>query len=232
MDTKTIAFSGPLGAHNTADGIAQALREAILRGVLSGGQPLRQEELAEQFGVSRIPVREALWQLSAEGLVALAPNRGAIVAALSADEVQEIYDIRIGLETTALRLAIAHLSPAILRRAAEILDAIDRENQVARWAALNWDFHATLYTPANRPRLLSLIKTMHYNVGRYLRIYLSIMNFQSRSQAEHRALLAACKRYDAGAALELLTEHLRGAGERLAAYLREQGAAAPARSPI
>ena len=118
------------------------------------------------------------------------------VAALSADEVQEIYDIRIGLETTALRLAIPHLSPAILGRAADTLSAIDREADPARWSELNWAFHASLYTPAQRPRLLSLIKTMHDNVNRYLRIYLALMNFQDRSQQEHRALLAACERYD------------------------------------
>jgi DNA-binding GntR family transcriptional regulator len=229
MDTKIPIFNDQPAAYTTADSVAQALRDAILRGALRGGQPLRQEELAEQFGVSRIPIREALWQLSAEGLVVLAPNRGAAVAALSADEVQEIYDIRIGLETTALRLAIPNLSPAILARARDVLDAIDGESQVALWAALNWDFHATLYAPAGRPRLLALIKTMHDNVGRYLRIYLSIMQFQSRSQEEHRALLAACQRYDSGAALDLLTQHLADAGARLAAYLREQGTLAPAR---
>ena len=140
----------------------------------------------------------------------LSPNRSAIVAALSADEAQEIYDIRIGLETTALRLAIPHLSPAILRRAADTLIAIDHEADPARWSELNWAFHATLYTPAGRPRLLSLIETMHDNVNRYLRIYLSLMNFKDRSQQEHRALLAACERYDTTAATKVLVSISKG----------------------
>ena len=222
MDTKTSGLSGLHTAHTTADAIVQTLREAILRGVLQAGQRLQQEDLAEQFGVSRIPIREALRQLSAEGLVTLSANRSAVVAALSADEAQEIYDIRIGLETTALRLAIPNLSPAILGRATEILSAIDREADPARWSELNWAFHATLYAPAQRPRLLSLIKTMHDNVARYLRIYLSLMNFQDRSQQEHRALLAACERYDTTAATQTLVRHLEGASELLVAYLRQE----------
>jgi DNA-binding GntR family transcriptional regulator len=227
MDTKLPNSGGLDAARNTADGVAQALRDAILRGVVQGGQPLRQEDLAEQFGVSRLPVREALWQLSAEGLVTLAPNRGASVAALSADEVQEIYDIRAGLETTALRLSIPHLSPALLGRAADILDAIDRAADVARWSELNWAFHATLYAPAGRPRLLRLIRTMHANVDRYLRIYLALIGIQARSQREHRALLAACERHDTTAATQLLIDHLEGASTMLSAYLRRERANTP-----
>jgi DNA-binding GntR family transcriptional regulator len=206
----------------SADTVAHALRAAILCGRLPGGAHLRQEDLAAQLGVSRLPVREALRQLHGEGLVTLAPNRGAVVVALSPDEVQEIYDIRISLETMALRLAIPHLSPAILDHAGAILDTIERVDDVSRWCELNWDFHLCLYTPANRPHLLRLIDMMHANVDRYLRIYLSLLRFQGRSQADHRALLTACARYDAEAALGILTKHLAGARDALADYLRRE----------
>lgn len=221
MDTKIQSNPAPLAGRSTAEALAQRLREAILSGTLPGGQPLRQEELAEQFGTSRLPVREALWQLSAEGLVALTPNRGAVVTRLSADEVEEIFDIRGGLESTALRLAIPQLSPAILAQARAILREIDQEPDSARWDALNWSFHAALYAPAQRPRLLAMIRAMHDNVGRYMRMYLALMNFQARSQAEHYAILGACERYDSAAAIELLTQHLNYASTQLSSYLRE-----------
>ena len=155
-------------------------------------------------------------------VVTLSPNRSAVVVALSPDEVQEVYDIRIGLETMALRLAIRHLSPAILERDGAILDTIERVEGVGSWCELNWEFHLCLYTPANRPRMLKLIDMMHANVDRYLRIYLGLLRFQGRSQREHRALLAACGRYDTADALSILTNHLAGARDALAEYLRRQ----------
>jgi DNA-binding GntR family transcriptional regulator len=220
MDTSPLA---PIEeTANSADAVAGALRDAILRGALPGGAHLRQEELAARMGVSRLPVREALRQLHGEGLVTLAPNRGAEVVALTPGEVHEIYDIRIALETMALRLAIRHLSPAILDRAGAILDTIERVDGVSRWCELNWEFHLCLYTPAGRPHLLKLIDLMHANVDRYLRIYLGLLGFQGRSQEDHRALLAACARYDAETALGILTKHLAVARDALAEYLRRE----------
>ena len=226
MDTH--AFFAPVSeTTSTADAVASALRDAIVRGELAGGEHLRQEELAARLGVSRLPVREALRQLQGEGLVMLSPTRGAVVMALSAEDVHEVYDIRIGLETMALQLAIRHLSPAILERAGAILDTIEGEDGIGRWCELNWAFHMCLYAPASRPRLLKLIDMMHADVDRYLRVYLGLLRFQSRSQQEHRALLAACARYDAVEALGILTEHLAGARDSLAEYLRRQAPTVP-----
>ena len=99
---------------STPDLIADALREAIVRGIFQEGQSLRQDEIATQFGVSRIPVREALRQLEAEGLVTLHLNRGAMVSALSPAEAQEIFEIRSALEVKAIQLAIPKLTPSDL----------------------------------------------------------------------------------------------------------------------
>jgi DNA-binding GntR family transcriptional regulator len=98
----------------TSEWIAAALRQAILRGEFKAGQPLLQDEVAARFGVSKIPAREALLQLKAEGLVSFYPNRGATVSELSAGEVNEIYIIRIALETLALRRALPRLAAPIL----------------------------------------------------------------------------------------------------------------------
>lgn len=201
--------------------VAEVLREAILRSVLKGGEQLPQDEIAAQLGVSRIPVREALRQLEAEGLVTFYPHRGAVVSELSDQEVQEIYEIRIPLEITAIRLAIPHLAEEDLRRAEDLLAAIDRETDVAKWSDLNREFHGTLYAPANRPRLVALINTLRTNVERYQRIYISLMQHKPTSQREHRQIIEACRRRDIVGAVEALERHLGSASQLLVAYLRK-----------
>ncbi len=173
--------------------IADALRTDILHGRLQAGQPLRQDEIAVRFGVSKIPVREALVQLKAEGLVDFYPNRGAFVSELSAAEAEEIYIMRIALEKEILARAIPHLTVSHFKQAGDLLAAIDREKNIAKWGELNWEFHATLYTPAVLPRVMETLQMLHANIARYLVLYLAGMDYQKKSQREHRALLKACR---------------------------------------
>jgi len=202
--------------------IADSLRADILRGKLKSGQALKQDEIAAQFGISKIPVREALIQLKAEGLVNFYPNRGAFVSELSAVEADEIYIMRIALETAVLARAIPNLTVAHLKHAKEILDAIHREENIAKWGELNWEFHATLYTPAALPRLMETIRTLHSNIARYLVLYLAGMAYQKKSQKEHRAILEACRHGNTEKAVACLEEHLRGASTHLVAFLNKQ----------
>lgn len=202
--------------------VADILRTAILKGELKGGQQLIQADIAEQFGMSRIPVREALKQLEAEGLVKQYPNKGAVISELSANEVQEIYEIRSFLETGAIELSIMNLSEADLNRAEEILIEIDNAPDVNKWLELNWQFHSCLYSPANRPRLLSIINNLHINVARYIRIYLELMNFEERSQEEHYKILNACKEKNVQEAISLIQKHLENASVTLVSYLSER----------
>ncbi len=218
---------------STPNLIADALREAIVQGIFQEGQSLRQDEIATQFGVSRIPVREALRQLEAEGLVTLYPNRGATVSALSPAEAQEICEIRIALETMAIQLAIPKLTELDLRKAAAILETTEQETDVARWAELNWEFHATLYAPADRPRLLTMIKTLHVNIDRYVRLQMVKMNYlermriahASQTQKEHYQLLDACSKQDSKTAVKLLRRHIGAAIEQLVVYLQQNNPA-------
>lgn len=203
-------------AASTPDHVAETLREAILCGLYTAGQPLRQDSIATALGLSKIPVREALRRLEAEGLVLLHPNRGAVVAPLVAAEAQEIAEIRSALEALALRLALPNLTPRDLRLAAAILDDLDAERDIARWGTLNRDFHQALYAPSRRPQLLALIATQHRRFDRFMRIVLASMCHQAASQAEHRALLAACTRRDQ-AAVALLEQHIATAAALLAA---------------
>ena len=205
--------------------IAKVLRDDILHGVLQSNLPLRQDELAARFGVSKIPVREALQQLKAEGLVTFFPNRGAVVSTLSSAAVDEIYAMRIALETLALQRAIPHLTIADLTQAEALLEAIDRKAQavhVAQWGELNWEFHALLYRPANLPRVMNWVQTLHTNVARYLVLNLISLDYQATSQREHHAILAACRQGDVAAATELLRQHLQAAADKLVAFLQQR----------
>lgn len=206
---------------STPELIANALRQAIMHGIFEEGQSLRQDEIASKFGVSRIPVREALRQLEAEGLVTFHPNRGATVTTLSPTEVQEIFEIRAALETTALKLAIPHLTDTELHQADQILAATHQATEVAQWSALNWEFHETLYAPAQRPRLLTLIKTLHTNGDRYVRLQLAKTDYLESSQREHQQILEACQHHHTDTAIALLQQHITTAGDRLVAYLQK-----------
>ncbi|MBD2459136.1 GntR family transcriptional regulator [Nostoc sp. FACHB-87] len=207
---------------STPDLIADALREAILRGIFQEGQSLRQDEIATQFGVSRIPVREALRQLEAEGLVTLHLNRGAMVSVLTAAEAQEICEIRSALEVQAIQLAIPKFSAADLEKAALILETTDQTTDAGLLAQLNWEFHAALYTSAERPRLLAMIKNLHINCDRYVRMQMAQMDYQEHSQKEHYQLLDACKQRDPKTAVRLLKRHIDTAGEQLVMYLLQK----------
>jgi DNA-binding GntR family transcriptional regulator len=206
----------------TKESMVDSLRAEILRGTLKSGQALKQDEIAARFGVSKIPVREALVQLKAEGLVVFYPNRGAFVSELSAAEADEIYVMRMALETAILSRAIPNLTVAQLQCAAELLNAIDREENIARWGELNWEFHATLYSAAGLPRLMDTIQTLHTNIARYLVLYLAGMDYQNQSQREHRALLEACRHGEIEKATTILEEHLRSASTQLVAFLTEK----------
>lgn len=199
--------------------ITHSLREAIISGELSGGVQLKQEELSSKFNVSMSALREALKSLEAEGLVKFYPNRGAVVSELSAEEAQEIFDIRLYLELGAMELAIPNLTEKDLAAAEDVLKKTDAENHSTLWSSLNWQFHEILYHAANRPKLLSLIQNLHNNVERYMRLYLSTLHYQEKSQKEHRMLLDACTKGDVKTAQKLLRKHMTDAKKNLSKYL-------------
>ena len=193
---------------NTADLVADALRSAILQGKLSSGQQLKQDEIAAQFKVSKIPVREALVQLQAEGLVRLFPNRGAEVSALTVDDIAEIYTIRSSLEPIALQRAVPHLKAADFTAVENILGEIDHEEDMTRWAELNWAFHERLYQPARLPRLVSVTQMLYNNVAPYLLQNYLDAEYLQESQRQHRAIVDACRDGDAELAVKRLLDHL------------------------
>ncbi len=199
-----------------AEQVANVLREAIADGSLAAGTALRQDDLALRFGFSRMPIRDALRQLDAEGIVQIHPTKGAHVASMDATEIREIFALRDLLESEALSLSIPALGDDKLDEAAEVLARIDAEPDVARWGVLNRTFHLALYSACGNARLLSLIEAHHNAADRYVRMLLSSLDYRGVSQAEHRDLLAACRKRDAAEAVSVLKKHLSDGMETLA----------------
>jgi DNA-binding GntR family transcriptional regulator len=206
------------------DSLLSRLRHEILRGGVGPGLPLRQDEIAARHGVSKIPVREALLQLVAEGLVTAHPNRGFTVSQLSPQEAGEILEIRALLECQAVRIAMTHLTDADVAHAGRILDQAEATDALDRWSDLNWEFHTTLYGPARRKRLLDLIRQVSYPTDRYIRVLIANANYRGRAEREHRAILSASEMRNADAAAALLDQHIRQTGVLLAAFLNKQTA--------
>ena len=207
---------------STPELIAAALREAIIRGTILPGTQLRQSEVAAEFGVSSIPVREALLQLEAQGFVTIHHNRGAIVPEISLEEIAELFDIRIVLETMVIRLAIPRLSENDLRKAEEHSCALDNEPDVNRWGSWNWMFHEALYGPAGRRRTISILSNLHNHIDRVLRLQMSLEGGQSKAHLEHNAILQACWQKDAEQAASLLETHIRGVRDIVLRFATEQ----------
>ena len=196
-------------ATTTADAVAAQLRSALHQGRWAPGSPLRQEDLAAEFGVSRIPVREALSKLQAEGLVVVEPNRGAFVARLSVDEVREIFDLRVLLECDALRHAIAQHTPRTLRQLAALQAELDAEDDPSLWLATDAAFHEVLYAPSARHKTLEMIAQLRASVTRLYRTHLSPQTRRKGWRDEHHALLKAVSARHEARAVGALTRHLR-----------------------
>lgn len=196
----------------TPETVAAKLRSEIIRGVLSPGEVLRQEELARRFQTSRMPVREGLKMLEHEGLVLLPVNRSARIAPLDPRNFQEINEMRAVAEPLALKHAIPELTDRQIALAAAIQDEAERSG-VDDFPRLNKAFHAALLAPCGRPRLLAHIATLNDLSERYFHAAAVEMDYAGRSHREHRELLDACKKRDTDTACRLLEAHILRASE-------------------
>lgn len=205
--------------------VLEEVRDRILHGDYAEGTPLRQDAIAAEMGVSRIPVREALRQLEAEGLVTFSPHVGAIVSTLSLDEIREVFELRAVIEADLLRRAFPHLTEAEVERAYEVLGKYEgalAAGDVRAWGALNWEFHSTLYLPERHPLSVSIVQQLHNHSDRYQRMQLKLTHGATRANREHRAILGAVREGEQQHAISLLSSHILGAGRGLVEFLREQ----------
>ncbi len=207
-----------------ATALTDALRERILVGDWTDGEQLRQDALSQEYGVSRIPVREALRQLEAEGLVQIHAHRGAVVSRLSIDDVLELLEVRALLEGDLLRRAIPLLSEADLDHAERVLERYEAAlaaQDIRYWGELNADFHLALFGPLRRPNTLAIIENIHHKTDRYIRMQLLLARFTERAHREHRELLALCRQREVDTAAAFLAEHILAAGHALRDYLSQ-----------
>ncbi len=195
-------------AQTTSSAVTQLLRQSLDRGRWASGAPLRQEEIAAEFGVSRVPVREALFQLQAEGLVRMVPNKGMYVRTPTASDLREWFRLRLLVESDVLAEAVPLHTPETINRVETVQAALDKAHAVADWIAGDREFHEALYAPAQRPESMAIVRRLRYLVDRF---YFARMKPGSRAQGwheEHHALVRAVRRRDAKAAVKVLQAHL------------------------
>jgi DNA-binding GntR family transcriptional regulator len=191
--------------------VRERLREDILGGELAAGTVLSEAALADSFGVSRGPVREALARLASEGLVTTTPRRGAIVAELSADEFIEAYQVREALETFAIQLAVPRLEQAELNRLRALHEEMvehARRGEVNRFFDANAAFHDLLVAASANTKLHEMYRMLMDQMGRYLARSLELRGSLDKSIAEHAAILEAVEARDAERAARLLADHI------------------------
>jgi Transcriptional regulators len=201
----------PTTAH---DFVRETLRRGILAGMLPAGFQLGQSQIAEMLGVSTTPVREALRDLSAEGLIDFDAYRTASVHRPTRDELHEVYDLRRLLESHAMSKVAAIVDEERLARAERLQDRMDAEHDPAEWLILNAEFHAVLTGACNSPKLESFLDNLRASVALY--VGLAIRRNPGRreeSNAEHREILAACRDRDVDRAVEVTQIHMDPARE-------------------
>ncbi len=234
MTGRTAARTAALGTgHKTVTAAAvEAIRRRILDGSYATGMKLQQDMIAAELGISRIPVREALFQLDAEGLVTIEPQRGATVSPLSPERMTETLELRAILEPYLLRHSAPNLTEADFIALAGLLEEYSgtiEANEVNRWGELNTAFHLGLYARANRPRALATVAMLLRESDRYTRLQLAAsVEYQQRAQLEHWELLRLCRMRSQDAAAALMEAHIRHVLDTLAAILAETPASASA----
>jgi DNA-binding GntR family transcriptional regulator len=164
--------------------------------------------------------------LDAEGLITIVPNRGAVVPALSPEDIEELFAIRALLEPEVLKLSVPLLMEEDFAKAQSILeqyvDVLTHDDHVSAWGRLNWEFHATLYSRATQPRFLSIIRNVNNSGERYTRLQLYLTHGIQRANEEHHQLLELCRHREIKAASSLLREHIQHAGHSLKGALLER----------
>lgn len=198
--------------------IIDEIRQAILSGQYPAGSQLRQDALAETHGVSRIPVREALFQLEAEGLVRIVPQKGAVVSNLSVAEINDVFELRALLEPRLLLSSAPQLDQQDFKH----LDAIHEEfltatsnSSVERYGKLNAQLHMALYQRANMPKSRQIVTSLLQTSERYTRLQLSSPEAMSRAMREHNDMISLCKTRQFDKAAHFLRGHIETVREDL-----------------
>lgn len=215
-------MSGNKATQVTAEPIYDALKSAIMAGDLLPGEPLRQDEIARNHGVSKIPVREALLRLEVDGFVTFRKNKGATVRELAPHEILNLLDIRVALECKALELAIPHMVHSDFDKADRILAEYGESTDISTWSDLNVRFHQALYDPCDNPLLLQMIDDLRARIGPVTRLLVTETSGLERPHQEHHRILDACKAGEVEKAVDLMRQHIETTKKETAARLRRR----------
>lgn len=219
-------MSPPLKHRTLASAIVDRLRQEILDGSYPAGSQLRQDALAQVYEVSRIPVREALFQLEAEGFVRIVPHKGAIVSRLSLDEINDVFELRKLLEPRLLASSVPALTEADFAAVAGMEAAFEEAmaaRDIGRWGVLNADFHMALYARATQPRTLAIVAGLLQTSDRYTRLQLQRSSSIERARTEHNELIRLCRTGAMQEACRLLVDHIELVRRDLVAFLENRG---------
>nr|WP_254171025.1 MULTISPECIES: GntR family transcriptional regulator [Pseudomonas] len=221
---KTVLGDEQVPAHLARSVIEERLRSAIVDGRLPPGTALRQQEIATLFGVSRMPVREALRQLEAQSLLQVVMHKGAVVAPLIGEDAVDTYELRVMLEAEALRQSVPLLEPEDIALARGYIQQLENETRHAEIGRLNRLLHMTLYSKARNQKLLRMIEIELNEEERFLRFHLSSMGLGKLTQDDHIALVDAASAKQVEEAVSVLERHLNNASRTIRAYLDSQSA--------
>ncbi|RCX08406.1 GntR family transcriptional regulator [Marinomonas foliarum] len=206
------------------DVITADLRQRILSGDLAEGELIRQELLAEEYDVSRMPIREALKRLDAEGLVVFQNNRGATVTQHSLEEIAEIFDVRILLEVDLFQRAIPNMTVQQVAECETLLEAMDASYQagnVAEWGPLNGQYHAKLYEAAGRHLTEALLVRVTLQANRYVSMHIDKQNKRESASHDHHELLDLARQGDVLGATEQLRRHLVNTKHQVIEFVKQ-----------
>ncbi len=198
----------PRGRRTTGEYVAECLRTAIQSGALQDGMELNQVAIAEHFGVSRIPVREAVSALEAEGWITTRAHHRAVVQAISPERVEQIFEVRAMLEAHLVGKAVSLITQERLAELGALCDQMERISEHDRWVGANREFHRLLLDAAGQDFTCELIGQLSSQVERYLRLLGAGPMREAQAGEEHRAMLAAVAARDAATAMRLATEHI------------------------
>jgi DNA-binding GntR family transcriptional regulator len=216
----------PLLIKSAEEQVYEVLRDEILHG-MEPGRPLRLAEIADRLGVSTMPVRAALMRLESDGLVRQQPRRGAIVAPLELDDIQEIQSIRCGIEGLAARLGAERIDDVGLGRMAEllvVLESASARHDLDQYLHIATEFEDECYRAARRTRLLRLVQGYRQSAQRYVR--LAVGGAPDFKVEFHERFFRAASDHDGDAAEAIMREELLWTLERIAERLRRNGASA------
>jgi DNA-binding GntR family transcriptional regulator len=205
------------------------LKHLIMSGELPANAPISAEVVGRALGISRMPVREALLQLQAEGLVTFGANRRPFVTARTQKEIVELFEIRVALESLAIERAAPRITPAILDQLGRQLDRMEKAtSDPKRWLARHDEFHDIIYAASDMPRLMDEIRRTRYSIQPYIFMYINAYKIPEMPGAEHATIVDVLARRDPSLVRSALAQHIRDAASGVIYFLMSGQGPAPA----